>query len=153
MKPLAAKQKTDDSLFGLLAAYKTYVTYLRVLVSKEEKKIVVQITSNPGNWLKNTDDSYKNFRAMRRLEIGASKLSIKYLLPEHILKIIGPTLGIDIPLNSIAIFNNIEQNGILSLEAHIKYESKILHALNRLLKSSPQKKYEILEKCMAESQV
>jgi hypothetical protein len=150
MKPSAARQKNDDSLFGLLAAYKTYVTYIRLLISEEEKKIVIQVTDNPGNWFKSTDESYKNYRVMRRLEIGATKLSIKYLLPEHIIKIIGPTLGIEVPLN---IINKIDQNGILSLEASIKNKNKILHALNRLLKSSPQKKYEILEKSMAESQV
>jgi hypothetical protein len=153
MKPAASKQKNDDSLFGLLAAYKTYVTYLRLLISEKEKKIVVQMTENPGNWLKNTDEKYKNFRVLRRLEIGAAKLSIKYLLPEHILKIIGITLGIDMPVNSIVINNNIDQNGILTLEASIKYKTKILHAMNRLLKISPQKKYEILEKCLSESQV
>lgn len=153
MKPLSARQKSDDSLFGLLAAYKTYVTYIRILISDEEKKVIVQVTANPVNWIKNPDENYKNFRVMRRLEIGAVKLSIKYILPEHIIKIIGPALGIDIPLNSMDIKNSMDQNGILTLEAPLKYKAKILHSINRLIKSSPQKKYEILEKCMAESQV
>ena len=81
------KKDKDDSLFGLLSLYKAYNTYIKILVSEEEDKVVVILTDNPKNWENIDAEKYKDYRMLRRLEVGVEKMFLKYLYPIHIIKI------------------------------------------------------------------
>jgi len=142
----------DDSLFGLLSSYKSCNTYFRVLVSDENRKIVVQLTDNPANWNRMKENKYDKYRELRRLEIGVAKLSVKYLSPENIVRVLGPGLGIRFQQEEIEIANGLEENGVFVFETSIENREKIIQGVSRLLNLSPQKKYEIIEKYMAEDQ-
>ncbi len=146
------KTKKDDSLFGLLSAYKSQVTYLRVLESNDENKIVLQITSNPGKWTDLTIDGWLSYRLLRRLELDIDKLSLKYVYPWHLIKIMGPLLGIKVPPDKVGIENDLEEGNLLTLSFPLKYKKKVLQGVKKLITLSPQKKYEILEKCIIETQ-
>ncbi len=142
----------DDTLFGLLAMFKANATYIRLLKSEEESLISLQLTGNPGNWKSIPEDKYESFKKLRRIEVGVTKLMIKYISPEHIVSIMGPLLGIKLPLDKMVVINSLEENGIYIIEAPLKYKSRIILGVKKLLNLSPQKKYEILEKCIAQDQ-
>ena len=154
MKPMTKKSKNerDDSLFGLLSLYKANNTYIKILVSDEEKKVAVFLTNNPGNWENIDMEKYSEYRMLRRLEVGVEKLFLKYICPVHIIKIIGPLLGIKIPADKVDTINNIDEMGYFIMEAPIKYKTKILMGIKKIINLNPHKKYEILEKCFAENQ-
>ncbi len=155
MKGLARKvksKKKDEYLFGLLASYKSNHTYIKILESEEKGLIALFLTDNPKNWSNVPEDKFSSYRELRRLEIGADKLSLKFLLPEQIVRIRGPLLNIKIPPGKVEIINSLSEGGFYILEAPVKYKQKILIGVNKILNLSPQKKYEIIEKCLAESQ-
>jgi hypothetical protein len=85
---------------------------------------------------------------MRRLEIKADKLSLKYLTPKHIVTILGETLGIKVPADKTHFINSIANEGYYVLELPLRYKQRALMGVRRILNLSPQKKYEILEKCI-----
>ena len=144
------RRDEDDSLFGLLSSYKTLVTYIRVLISDEDNKIVVQITDNPKTF-SYISERYENFREMRRLEIGTNKLSVKYLSPEYLIKYMGPMLGMKLDSKKVTIINNLDKDGYFVLEMSLKFLPVVLQNIKRIINLTPQKKYEILEKCLAEN--
>ncbi len=144
------RREEDDSLFGLLSSYKTLVTYIRVLISDEDNKVVVQITDNPKTF-SYISERYENFREMRRLEIGTNKLSIKYLSPEYLIKYMGPMLGMKLDSKKVTVINNLDKDGYFVLEISLKFLPVVLQNIKRIINLTPQKKYEILEKCLAEN--
>jgi hypothetical protein len=144
------RRDEDDSLFGLLSSYKTLVTYIRVLISDEDNKVVVQITDNPKTF-SYIGERYENFREMRRLEIGTNKLSIKYLSPEYLIKYMGPMLGMKLDSKKVTVINNLDKDGYFVLEISLKFLPVVLQNIKRIINLTPQKKYEILEKCLAEN--
>jgi len=146
------RQKKDDTLFGLLSIYKSFGTYFRLLISEEDKFISVQMTDNPKNWPDLSDERYINARVLRRLEIGCSKLVIKYIKPVHIIKVKGTFLGIKLSAKTTKIIDHLEDKGYFILETSIKQQKKIIEGVNKILNLSSQKKYEILEKCLLENQ-
>ncbi len=152
MKGPANKKKTkkDDSLFGLLSAYKSQVTFFRVLES--ENKVVLQLSDNPGKWPDLSEGKWEGYQQLRRLELDIDKLSMKYIYPEHLVKIIGPLLGIKVPLDKVGIENNLSDDGVFSLYFQLKYKRKVLLGVKKLVALTPQKKYEILEKCIVDTQ-
>jgi len=97
------------------------------------------------------DEPYKDFRPLKRIELGVPKISIKYLMPEHLLKSVGPMLGMKLPSNKATIVNNIDNDGYFILQTSLKYLSEVVQAVRRIVNMTPQKKYEILEKCLAEN--
>lgn len=145
------KRADDDSLFGLLSSYKSYNTYISLYVSDKDESILLFITDNPKKWSLLSDERYKDYRPLKRLEIGITKLSIKYLLPEHLIKSIGPMLGMKLPSNRVRVVNNIDRDGYFILECPRKYLQEVVHNIRRIINMPPQKKYEILEKCLAEN--
>ncbi len=152
LKKGAENKKTDDeNLFGLLSPYKLYNTYLSLFISEKDDTFILFLTDNPRKWSVMSDEKYQNFRQVKRLAIGVSKLSIKYLMPEHLIKSIGPMMGIKLPPNKVAIVNNIDDDGYFILQAPMKYYPEIIQNIKRLINMSPQKKYEILEKCLSEN--
>lgn len=143
----------DDSLFGLLSLYKSYNTYFRVLVSEEDGIMAVMVSDNPGKWRDAFSERYSKYRQLRRLEMGVARLSVKYITPEHLIKIMGSGLGIRVPAGSIEIVNPLSETGPYIFETKTRYKKKVLHGIGRIIKMSPQKKYEILEKSISETQV
>ncbi|HQO04114.1 MAG TPA: hypothetical protein PLI62_17795 [Spirochaetota bacterium] len=145
------RKEEDDSLFGLLSSYKIFNTYFRILESENDEKVVVQISDNPKNWDRIPEDKYVNYRLLKRLEIGVPKSSVKYLNPEHLIKHMGSLLGTRLPIKKVSITNNIDNDGYFILETSLKLKPVILQTIKRIITLSPQKKYEILEKCLTET--
>ena len=106
-KSQEARRGDDDSLFGLLSSYKSYNTYVSLFFSEDEDSVIVFLTDNPKKWSMMTDAKYSSFRPLSRLKAGLPRLSVKYMLPEHLVKSIGPMLGMKLPTNRVAIINNI----------------------------------------------
>ena len=136
----------DDTLFGLLSSYKIYNTYFRILKNEQSDSLIAQITSNPKKWPKIEGDRYNGFRQLKRSELDIIKLSVKYLLPEHLLAQLGPTIGINITENEAAISNSLDTDGYYSIETNSKYLPNIISAIEKIIELSPEKKYELLEK-------
>ena len=143
----------DDSLFGLLLSYKTYNTYLRILVNDAKSEIAVLITANPASWKKIPAEKLEGFRQVKRLEIGAHKLFTKYILPEHLLKVYGPGAGIKIALDKMQIDNKLRESGYYIIVTSARQSVRIYGWARKIVNLSPQRKYEIHEICIAEGQV
>jgi hypothetical protein len=142
----------DDSLFGLLASYKQFITYFRLLINEKAELISVQMTANPKNWNAIDAELFAEYRPMRRLELGCSKLSVKYLPPEIIIRVMGPMLGIKVPSEKASVENRLDDKGYFLLEIPVKYKDNIIEGISRILSFTPQKKYELLEKSLTISQ-
>jgi len=142
----------DESLFGLLSSHKANNIYFRILTSEKEDSIVVQIADNPKKWSLIPKNKYQNHCQLKRLHIGTSKLSVKYLAPEHLIKQLGPTLNTKIPSEKYTVYNTIEHNGLFILETTLIFMPEILQNIKKIINLSPQKKYQLLEKCLAEGE-
>jgi triacylglycerol esterase/lipase EstA (alpha/beta hydrolase family) len=141
----------DDSLFGLLSSYKIFNTYFKLLTSPDKDRIVLIAADNPKNWDGIISERYKNHVPVRRLEIGTNRLFIKYLSPQHLILYFGSILGSKLPTNKVTIINNLDNDGYFILETSVKYKHLIFQSIKKLISLSPQKKYEILEKYIAEA--
>lgn len=142
--------RTDDSLFGLLSNYKIYNTYIRVLVSEEDKRIVIQLTDNPGNWIEDeVRERYRNYHPMRRLELGIYRLFIKYVLPSHLVNVMGPELGIRLSRNRFRVYDELDEKGIYTIEVPLRYRKRAVEGVVHLVRLTARKKYEILEKSLS----
>lgn len=139
----------DDTLFGLLLSYKSSHTYVRVLESAANAAIAVQLTDNPGNYKRTQQEKFKDYRILRRLEIGIPKMSLKYITPECIVSVLGPMAEINIPYENVVIVDGLHRDGIYTIETSLKYKTKILQGVKKLLGMSPQKRYELLEKYLS----
>ena len=145
-------RKKDDSLFGLLSSYKSNVTYMRILISEELKKIEIQMTDNPKNWETLSTEAYKKYRVLRRLEAGLDKLSVKYIKPDHLVSVMGDTLNIKIPSEKIFVKDKLDSKGLYHITTQLKYKNKIIQGVRKIINLSPQKKYEIIEKSLVKFQ-
>lgn len=145
------KKTEDDTLFGLLSVYKAFNTYFRILINDENKNLLLQITGNPKKWPSVGDDRYKDYRLLKRSELGTTKLSVKYLSPEHLIEQLGPVLGIKVPINDISISNNLDVDGFYSLELKAKYIQEIIQVIEKIIELSPERKYELLEKSFSKN--
>ena len=139
----------DDSLYGLLSWHKSNYTYVRVLLSDEEDIISIQLADNPKRFTDIPSDRYRGYRMLRRLEIGVTKISLKYLTPKILVSVLGPLLEINIPVEKVMLTDNIAGNGYYIIETSLKYRPRILQAVKKIINMSPQKRYEILEKYLA----
>lgn len=144
--------KKDDSLFGLLASYKANNTYVSVLSDEESQTLAVVLSRSPVIWSKMDDSEYKGYRRMRRLELGVDKLFVKYVLPEQLVRIWGTSAGISLPVNRIEIENHFDDLGYYAIKTGSRYQSRVVSGVKKIINMTPQKKYEILEKCIAEEQ-
>ncbi len=142
----------DDSLFGLLLSYKHYNTYIRVFINEEEALVAVVFTGNPKSWGNLPPEISVHYRSMKRLEINTEKMFIKYILPEHLVKTAGVSAGINLSADKLDVENRLEDNGYYLIKTSTRYLNKVLSGVKKLLNLSPQKKYEILEKCISEEQ-
>jgi len=145
------KESEDDSLFGLLASYKNLYSYLLILES-QEGTIAVIIAKNPSSFDELTKTKYQQYKPVRRIKMGVSRLFVKYISPEYIIKFYGPLLGLKIPENKVHIINNLE-NGYFILEIPNHYKEQVIQCIKRIITLTPQKKYEIIEKSLAEQEV
>jgi hypothetical protein len=145
------KKTEDDTLFGLLAPYKGYNTYIRIMVSEEDDRLSVQLADNPGKWRIIDGEKYKKYRMLKRLDLGINKLSVKYILPGHLITIMGSMLETKLQTKKVTIINKIEEAGYFILETSAQFMPIIIQILRKIVNLTPQKKYEILEKCLAES--
>jgi hypothetical protein len=145
------KESEDDSLFGLLASYKNLYSYLQVLES-QEGTIAVIIAKNPSSFDELIKTKYQQYKPVRRIKMGVSRLFVKYISPEYIIKFYGPLLGLKIPENKVHIINNLE-NGYFILEIPNHYKEQVIQCIKRIITLTPQKKYEIIEKSLAEQEV
>jgi len=145
------KESEDDSLFGLLASYKNLYSYLQVLES-QEGTIAVIIAKNPSSFDELIKTKYQQYKPLRRIKMGVSRLFVKYISPEYIIKFYGPLLGLKIPENKVHIINNLE-NGYFILEIPNHYKEQVIQCIKRIITLTPQKKYEIIEKSLAEQEV
>lgn len=144
------KGMKDDSLFGLLLSYKSYVTYFRILISEEKKRLSVQMTDNPKKWSLISEERFEDFYIMRRIKLGLTRLSVKYLTPEHIVRYMGSMLGIKQANRNIEVVNNLDKDGYYILVVPLKMLPQVSQNIKKIINLSPQKKYEIIEKCLAE---
>lgn len=142
----------DDSLYGLLSSFKSNCTYVQILVSEADDSVVAQITDNPKNFQAITREKFRNYLILRRLEIGAPKIFLKYLVPENLVAVMGPMLELKIPADKAVITDSFKKDGIYSIETTLKYKLKIIQGIRKILNMSPQKKYEILEKFVSGDQ-
>ncbi|MGQ9842014.1 MAG: hypothetical protein ACUVRK_00480 [Spirochaetota bacterium] len=145
------KESEDDSLFGLLASYKNLYSYLLVLESRGGT-IAVIMAKNPSSFDELIKTKYQQYKPVRRIKMGVSRLFVKYISPEYIIKFYGPLLGLKIPENRVHIINNLE-NGYFILEIPNHYKEQIIQCIRRIITLTPQKKYEIIEKSIAEQEV
>ncbi len=142
----------DDTLYGLLTSYKGLITYLRVFEDEEAKIIVVQLTDNPKHWKNIPEEMYAGFRELSRLDIGVSKLSIKYLKPLHIAGILLSAINLPAKAEKVKKIDMLNEGNYLIFEIPIKYKKKIIHGVTKVSNLSPQKKYEIIEKSLSVNQ-
>ena len=142
----------DDSLFGLLLSYKLNNTYIKVLLNEVESSVLVILTSNPKYWANIPKEITANYRNMKRLEIGSDKLFIKYIKPEHLIKIAGPSAGINLSSDKLEVVNRLDESGYYIISTSTRYLNRVLSGVKKLINLSAQKKYEILEKCISEEQ-
>ncbi len=154
MKQIIKKKDSgeDDSLFGLLASYKNLYSYITVIESPEQDIIAIIIAKNPSSFDELVKSKYQQFKPMRRIKIGVTRLFIKYITPEFIIKYFGPLLGIKVPENKVHIINNLE-SGYFVLEIPGNYKEQVIQCIKRIVNLTPQKKYEIIEKSLAEEEV
>lgn len=151
-KNIADNIKTkDDTLFGLLSLYKKFNTYFRILTNADNSNLLFQITGNPKKWPKADEIGYKGYRPLKRSELGIIKLSVKYLLPEHLIEQLGTLLGIKVPENEVSITNNLDTDGYYTMEIKAKYLPDIKSTIEKIIDLSPEKKYELLEKCFSKN--
>lgn len=152
MKPTLKKNATrvkDDSLYGLLSSYKSSYTYIRVLVSEEDDSVILQLTGNPKNFNALIPEKLKNYRVLRRLEIGAPKKFLKYVVPESLITVLGPMLELNIPPEKVVITDSMKKDGIYAVETTLKYRLKVIQGARKILNMSPQKRYEVIEKYLS----
>jgi hypothetical protein len=142
----------DDSLYGLLSSYKSNYTYFRILVSEADDSILVQLTDNPKNFEPAPGERYVNYRPLRRLEVGVTRLFLKYLVPANLVAVLGPLLEFNIPPDRVVITDSIRKSGIYAIETNVKHRMKIIQGVRKILNMSPQKKYEIVEKYLSGNQ-
>ena len=109
----------------------------------------MQLTDNPGNFNRAQQEKFKDYRILRRLEIGIPKMSLKYITPECIVSVLGPMVEINIPYEKVVIVDGLHKDGIYTIETSLKYKTKILQGVKKLLGMSPQKRYELLEKYLS----
>jgi hypothetical protein len=150
-KGAESSRTEDESLFGLLSSYKSFNTYLNIYLSEKDDQVVLLITDNPRRWSLMADEKYKNFKPLRRLSIGVGKLSVKFLLPEHLVRFMGPMLGMKLPSNRVAFVNNLDKDGYFLLETSLKFLPEVMQGIKKIIGMPPQKKYEILEKCLVDN--
>jgi hypothetical protein len=142
----------DDSLFGLLLSYKHNYTYLRVFINEVDASVAVVLTGNPKSWDYLPPEISVLYRSMKRLEINTDKMFIKYILPEHLIKTAGVSAGINLSADKIEVENRLDDKGYYLIKTSTRYLNRVLSGVKKLLNLSPQKKYEILEKCISEEQ-
>lgn len=142
----------DDSLFGLLLSYKHYNTYVRVFLNDAESTVAVVLTGNPKSWTSLPPEIKESYRSMSRLDINTGKMFIKYILPDHLVKTAGVSAGINLPADKLEIENRLDDLGYYLIKTSTRHLNRVLSGVKRVLNLSPQKKYEILEKCISEEQ-
>jgi len=146
------KLRRDDSLYGLLSLYKSYCTYFRILENPEEDEVAMMIVSNPRSWQNIVEGDLENFTDIRRLKLGVTKMTLKYLLPEHLINVMGPLIGIKIPANKADVINSLENRGYYIVRTSTRFMPRVVAGLKKLINLTPQKKYEILEKSFVKDQ-
>jgi hypothetical protein len=139
----------DDTLFGLLSVYKAHNTYFRILLNEVSNNLKLSITSNPKKWQKLGEETIKDYRLIKRSEIGTEKLFVKYLTPENLIDQLGPMLGLKLPEGEVKIINNLDSNGVYSLELNSQYLQEIISIIEKIIDFPPEKKYEIIEKSLS----
>lgn len=146
------EQSDDDSLFGLLYSYKNLFSYIMVLESEDKELLAVIIAKNPAVFDEMLQSRYERYKPVRKIKIGVARLFVKYISPEYIIKYYGPQLGIKIPENAVQIINNLD-SGYFILETPIDFKEQVLQCIKRIANMTPQKKYEIIEKNLADEEV
>ena len=141
----------DDSLFGLLTAYKVNSTYVRVLINEETRKIAFQMTSNPRYFPAVSGKEWEDYRQVKRSEMNINRLFIKYLSPEHIVDFAGPNLGLKLTPRTGKICNLLAEKGsrYFQLEMPQRMLPSLVLSIRKFVSLTPQKKYEIIEKYLA----
>jgi hypothetical protein len=143
----------DDTLFGLLSSYKAHNTYFRILISEVGNNLILQITSNPKKWQKSVEDTTKEYRLLKRSEIGIEKLFIKYLSPENLIDQFGPMFGLKLHEGEFKITNNLDSDGVYSIELKLQYLPDIISTIEKIIDLTPEKKYELIEKYLSRDAV
>ena len=143
------EREPDDSLFGLLAAYKANSTYIRVLVNEEQKSALFQMTDNPRFFP--ALGQYEGFRQVSRSDMNVTRLFVKYLSPEHILDAMGETMGLKLTPKTGKVMNNLsyDYRRIFQLELPARFLPSLVTVVRKIVAMPPQKKYEIIEKYLA----
>jgi hypothetical protein len=154
MKSSAQKTREkdqDDSLFGLLSAYKSFNTYIRILVNDEKKQVIFQMTDNPRHFQKPDEpEGSGSFRILKRSEMNITKLSIKYLAPSHILDFLGDSMGLRLTQRSIKVVNQLNgSERCYRLEVRVSQLQGLIQSVRKIVTLTPPKKYEIIEKYIA----
>lgn len=122
---------------------------MRILVSEELKKAVFQMTDNPRYFPAIPEEG--GFRQLKRSEMNINKLFIKYLLPEHVLEYAGENMGLKLTMRTGKMENFLadRQKRYFQLELPLRLLSSIVPSVKKLVTLTPQKKYEIVEKYLA----
>lgn len=153
-KYLSEGMHKNEDLNGLLAAYKKYNTYFRILIGPDKKDAILELADNPGAWLCSEDkERYEGFRELKRIELSIDRLFVNFIAPEHIVFEKGQTLGMQFPYKQLEVINNLGQvqGGYFSLKVPFRYVPDLINFVRDLVRMPPQIKYEIIEKYIVDS--
>jgi len=126
-----------------------YHSYIRVFINEEEGDVILSLTKNPKFWGNLPTEITSSFRNMKRLELNAEKMFIKYILPEQLIKSAGVAAGINLSMNKMTTENLLNEKGYYLIKTSTRYLNKVLISVKKLLNLSPSKKFEIIEKCIS----
>ena len=140
--------KQDDTLYGLLTAYKLSNTYVRIFDSEQKNEVIIEFCKNPKKWeeIAKTFPLGEDFKIVSRLQIGVSKMVIKYLTPEQILNSMWDIMGLEKSKFKIMVNDKTVSDGYCIIKITSKQKRKLFEAIAKLINVSPQKKIEIIEK-------
>ena len=118
---------------------------------EEAKKIVFQMTDNPRFFPPTEGEEWEDFRPIKRSEMNVNRLFIKYLSPEHVVDFAGPSLGLKLTPRTGRIQNRLSDKSArcFQLEIPQRFLPALVLSIRRLVSLTPQKKYEIIEKYLA----
>lgn len=148
MRKYSNLKQNDDTLYGLLSAYKSLNTYIRVFSSDKENKIVIELCDNPKKWeeIRKAFPLGEDFKSVSKLQLGISKIIIKYLTPEQILNLMLDILKLEKIKLKITVNNKILSDNYCIITIASKQKDKLFGAIAKLINVSSQKKIEIIEK-------
>ncbi|MBN1498531.1 MAG: hypothetical protein JW982_00110 [Spirochaetes bacterium] len=141
------QNEIDESLFGLLNAYKGFNTYIKLMVNDQKRRVMFMISDNPSAWSRISETEIAGYTTVKRLKLQPRRMFVKFIGPEHIINYMGPTIGMKLPLKNVIIHDFLDdsQKRYFSIEVPQKHMLSMMNTFKKLIDLTPQRKYEIIE--------